>query len=60
MAGFIGFFALNDRKLSSHMDQNHKTNSYDQMSKEIVNLGIRKVIKTMNSLPTVRIYRILY
>ena len=45
------FFVLNKNKLSSHMDQirekiyssNHKTHSYDQMIKMIVNLGSKKV-----------------
>ena len=49
MAGIINFF-LNDKKLSSHMDQtsehinssNHKIYSYGQMRNIIVNLGIIK------------------
>ena len=44
------FFVLNDKKLSSHIDQisehinysNQKIHSYDQMRKMIVNLGTKK------------------
>ena len=47
MAGFIGIFVINDKKLLLHMDQiikrinyiNHKIHYYDQMRKIIVNLG---------------------
>ena len=50
MTVIIVIFALNDKKLSPHMDHiseqinysNHKTQSYDQMSKIIVNLGSNK------------------
>ena len=50
MAGIIVILFLNDKKLSSHMDQtseyinssNHKIHSYYKMRKMIVNLGIKK------------------
>ena len=47
MVGIIAIFFLNDKKLSSHMDQiseqinfsNNKFKSYNQMREIIVNLG---------------------
>ena len=51
MAGIIVIFSLNDKKLSSHMDQiiehinysNKNKKLYDQTSKTIVNLDSKKV-----------------
>ena len=57
MVGIIFFFFINDKKLSSHMDQisehinfsNHKIHSYDKMSKMIVNLGSNKFENNNNN-----------
>ena len=57
MAGIIVIFFRNYNKLSSHMAhildpiiyQNHKIHSYDQMRKNIVNLGSNKCKNNNNS-----------
>ena len=61
MAGLIEIFVLDDKKLSSHMYQisqhinttNRKLHSYNQMSRKIVNLGVKKVDKNDNLFPKV-------
>ena len=58
------FFVLNDKKLSSHIDQisehinysNQKIHSYDQMRKMIVNLGSKKY-ENRND-PTCQLYHL--
>ena len=50
MQGLIGFFVINEKKLSSHIYHisknvkysTQKINSYDQMIKIVLNLGIKK------------------
>ena len=68
MAGTIVIFFLNDKKLSSNMNQiseyindsNQNIHSYDKMNKIIVNLGSKKYKTKKTTHANLDVYIIIY